>query len=56
MLERRRLLQAIHDERDPAIVQRLKADFFSPEDKSNFDIRLLLRCGYVSPTVKLIVE
>lgn len=46
--ERAMLLQAIHDERDPARMHQLKADFFSPEDNSTFDIRLPLYCNYVS--------
>ena len=46
--ERAILLQAIHDERDPARAHELKAEFFSPEDKSMFDIRLPLHCNYVS--------
>jgi acetyltransferase-like isoleucine patch superfamily enzyme len=42
------LLQAIHDERDPARAHELKAEFFSLEDKSIYRIRLPLHCNYVS--------
>jgi hypothetical protein len=42
------LFQAIHDERDPARAHELKAEFFSLEDKSNYQIRLPLHCNYVS--------
>jgi hypothetical protein len=42
------LLQAIHDERDPARAHELKAGFFCLEDKSNYQIRLPLHCNYVS--------
>jgi hypothetical protein len=42
------LLQAIHDERDPARAHELKAESFSPEDKSDYQIRLPHHCNYVS--------
>ncbi|KAG7535968.1 hypothetical protein FFLO_03566 [Filobasidium floriforme] len=44
--ERAILLQAIHDERDPARAHELKAEFFSLKDKSNYQIRLPLHCNY----------
>jgi hypothetical protein len=46
--EQTRMLQEIHDERDPIHMREMMANFVSPEKKDAFSIRLPFRCEFVS--------